>query len=267
MNPRMKAKLPKIDLATIKERLNAFYHKRFQSADEKQLQDFLELERERPDDMYIKQKIAEQYYRMERIDDAVAKYGEVAQSHERSDFILKAIKGYKAILKIKPVLVEVNIKLAQLFLKVGLTVESANQFRVAVGHFAAAGNREKTLALTQQLVKIDPSNSNRQKLAEIYQSYGMTEEALKQYEILAKDYRAKKMYDRLLGIYELIMPHKPSNKAIIKDVCILYMRQQKPERALAIMERYKVADEDEVFQGLAEKARLMIEALKRQKKK
>jgi tetratricopeptide (TPR) repeat protein len=263
----MKAKLPTIDIAGLKERFNTFYHKRFQSADEKQLQDYLEVERERPDDMYVKQKIAELYYRMDRIDEAVAKYAAVAQSHEKSDFILKAIKGYKAILKVRPTLVDVNIKLGQLFLKVGLTVEAANQYRIAINHYAAAGDKEKTVTLTQLLVKIDPSNANRHKLAEIYQAYGLIEEALKQYELLAKDYRNKKIYDRLLNVYELILPHKPGNKAILKDVCILYMREQKPERALAIMDRYKVAEEDEVFTGLADKARLMVDAMRRQKKK
>lgn len=255
------------DFSGISAKIDTLRKKWFQNPHEKTLADLLKLERDDPNDLRYKQKLAETYYRLERLDEAVAKYIEIAAAHEKKDFNLKAIKVYKTILKIRPELVDINLRLAQLFAKVGLVGEAANQFRIVVNYFAIRGDQEKTVALSQQLVKLDPSNANRHKLAEIYQSAGMMDKALEQYEILAKEYRAAKNYDYLLQVYEMILPHKPGNKAILKDVCILYLRQQKPDKALSAMDRYKASPDDETFKSLFEKARLMQDALVRQRKK
>lgn len=258
----MKFKLPKFD----SEQIKTLSKKIFQDRYEKILQDLQELEAENPDDMRVKQKIAEIYFKKDRIDDAITKFKEIAQYFEKEEFILKAIKACNSILKIRPELVDYNLKLSSLYLKLGMTNEAANQYRIAINHFAGIGDSDKTISLSQNLVKIDPSNDNRAKLAEIYQSFGMTQEAVKQYELLAKDYRLKKDYDKLLHYYELILPHQAENKAILKDVCILHMRNQRPERALKIMDHYK-AIEDPMFEELITKAKLMSEAIRKHKKK
>ncbi len=221
-------------------------------------------ETETPGDMRIKQKIAETYYKMNRSDEAANTFLEIARHFEGENFFMKAIKTYKSILQIKPDLIEINLKLAELYRKMNMTLEASNQYRIAITAFAGVGNKPKALSLAEELVKIDPSQENRTKLAEIYQVNGMKEEALGQYEDLAKQYRIEKKYDRLLHIYELILPHRPQNTAIVKDICVLHLRAQNPQRALQIIEQYKLT-RDEGFKELVEKAGLMIEVLKRQK--
>ncbi|MBF0107324.1 MAG: hypothetical protein HQM16_18590 [Deltaproteobacteria bacterium] len=257
-----KIKLPKINFSS--PRLKSLSNKIFQNKAEKILLELLDLEKENPDDARIKQKVAEIYYQKNQIDNAIQKYREIVEYNEQKDFVLKAIKACKSILKIKPALIPYNIKLAALYIKQGMTNEAANQYRIAINHYANAGDLEKTVSLSQDLVKIDPSNDNRAKLAEIYQNAGMTQEAVSQYEILAKYYRANKDYEKLLFYYELILPHKPDNKAILKDICILHLRNQKPDRALKIINHYKVS-EDPLFADLQTKAALMTEALRKHK--
>lgn len=246
-------------------RLKEFSKKLFQDKYDKILQDLIELESENPDDVRVKHKIAEIYYKKDMIDEAVAKYLEIAKYYEKEEFILKAIKAIKSMLKIRPDLVEHNLKLGSLYLKLGMSNEAANQYRIAINHYASEKNTEKTISLSQTLVKIDPSNDNRAKLAEIYQSFGMREEALKQYELLAKFHREAKDYNKLLYFYELILPHKEDNHAMLRDVCILHLRNKRPERALRIMEHYKVL-EDPLFEELKTKSKLMIDAIKKQRK-
>lgn len=260
----MKFKLPKFDINS--EKIQEFKKKFFQDKYEKILKDLTELETENPGDMRLKQKVAEIYYKKDRVDDAVEKYREIAAHFEKEDFTLKAIKACKSILKIKPDLVEYNLKLAALFLKLGMTNEAASQYRIAINYFASRSESEKTIKLSQELVKIDPSYENRDKLAEIYQNYGMSAEAVKQYEVLAQHFRTLKDFDKLLHYYELLLPHKKDNKALIKDVCILHLRRQRPERALKILDIYKVMD-DPFYDELVNKAKLMIDALKKQPKK
>lgn len=254
--------LPKIDSRRLKELSKRF----FQDRRERAFQDLKNLEKLNPEDMRIQQRIAETHYQLGRIDLAVETFLNMAAHYERSGFILRAIDTCKNILKIKPDLVDINLKLSALYLKVEMKTESANQLRIAISYYARAGETEKTLDLAIDLVKIDPSHENRAKLAEIYQVNGMSEEAIKEYEFLAKEARFKKNYDKLLHFYELILPHRPTNTAIIKDLCILYLRKKQPERAVHILEQYKVSH-DESFTDLVQKARLMLEALKRQKNK
>lgn len=255
-------KLSKINSGRLKE----FSKRFFQDRRERTLQDLKVLEKSNPDDMRVRQKIAETYYQLGLGDLAVETFLSIAAHHEQAGFILRAIDTCKNILKIKPDWVDTNLKLSSLYEKVEMKTEAANQLRIAISHYARAGDTDKTLDLALDLVAIDPSNENRAKLAEIYQINGMSEEAIKEYEFLAKDARFKKNYDKLLHFYELILPHRPTNTAIIKDLCILYLRKKQPERATHILEQYKVI-QDAAFTDLAQKARLMSEALKRQKGK
>lgn len=255
-----KIKLPKFNVETLKE-----FAKRFKDPNEGRLQDLLAHRKDNPHDTRILHQIAELYYRQGKTDEAVATYFELANFYQAQDFVLKAIEAYKSVLKIRPKLVEVNLKLSALYLKVDMQTEAANQFRIAISHYAKEADTEKMRALAEHLVRIDPSNENRAKLAEIYQSCGMIDEAVKQYEFLAKDARVRKNYDKLMHFYELILPRRPNNVAILKDLCILYLRKKLPERVLHIMEQYKVTD-DPLFADLNQKTRLMFEALKRQKK-
>lgn len=256
----MKVSVPKFE----SEKLKTLSKKIFQDKFERILEDLIDLELDNPNDMRIKQKIAEIHFRKDRFAEAIAKYEEIAEHYEKEDFTLKAIKAYKNILKIKPDLVDHNLKLASLHLKLGLVNEAANQYRIAINHYAALGDSDKTITLSQNLAKIDPSPDNRAKLAEIYQNFGMTQEAVKQYEFLAKHYRLKKDYSKLLHYYELILPHQPDNKAVFKDVCVLQLRNQRPDRVLQLMDHYKVT-KDAKFEDLAKKAQMMLEAMKKHK--
>jgi len=80
---------------------------------------------------------------------------------------------------------------------------------------------------------------------------------------LSREFRVNKKYDDLLRVYELILPHKPGDTNLIKDVCILYLRKQDPDSAIRTMERNKV-DAEPDFTNLYDKAQQMKEALRRQ---
>lgn len=257
----MKFHLPQIKVEKLKE----LSHKFFADKADREMEDLATLAAANPHDARLKSRIAELHYRAGRIDEAVAVFQEIARQHESEDFTLKAVDTYKNILKIRPDLVDVNLRLSTLYLKLNMLTEAANQLRIAISHYARAGDMDRTLSLAQQLVKVDPSVENRGKLAEIYQGCGMPDEAVRQYEFLAKDARVRKNYDKLLHFYEMILPHRPGNNAILKDICILCLRKKQPERALHVMEQYKVGS-DAGFVELGTKARLMMEAIKRQKK-
>ncbi len=230
---------------------------------ESELEDYLALATEHPDDTRVWLKIAETYFKAKEIPQAIEAYEKVAESYIKDNFFLKAVAIYKNILKINPHLVEVNLKMAELYSKLGSTSDVVNQYRIAMQHFEMEGDKEQLVQTGQKLLAIDPSPVARRKMAEIYQNIGMTAEAMEQYEILAREFRLNKQYDDLLRTYELILPHKPKNQPLIRDICILYLRRQEPDYAIRIMERYHVDNEPD-FATLYDKAKAMREALRKQ---
>ncbi len=229
---------------------------------EKLLSEYISLSEKHPDDQRIWLKIAETYFKARDIDNAVLSYKRVAESFEKENFFLKAVAAYKNILKIKPTLVEINLKLAALYSKIGMTQDMVGQYRIAMNFFESRGDKDQLIETSRKLLEVNPTAANRRKLAEIYQNAGMMNEALEQYEILSREFRLNKQYDDLLRIYELMLPHKPKNHPLIRDICILYLRRQEPDAALRVMERHHV-DTDPEFSTLYEKARLMREALRK----
>lgn len=232
---------------------------------EKLIGDYLALSAQHPGDTRILLKIAETYFRAHDITHAIDSYRQVALAFEKDNFFLKGVALYKNILKINPTLVEINLKLAELYIKIGMAQDAVTQYRIAMQYFEIHKDKESLIDTAKKLLEINPLPSNRRKLAEVYQNMGMTSEAMDQYEILAREFRLNKQYDDLLKIYELILPHKPKNQPLIRDLCILYLRRQEPDHAIKTMERYHV-DAEPDFSPLYEKAKMMKEALRKQQR-
>ena len=219
-----------------------------------------------PEDVRAKLNVAEAAFMARKVDEAVQTYREVALAYTRDSFILKAAAVYKNVLKLDPTLIEINLKLAELYLKLEMVPDAVTQYRIALQAFELKDDKEQMLSIGKKLVEIDPSPGNRRKLAEIFLGNRMTKEAMEQFGILAQGYRDGKQYDELLRAYEMMLPHLGENRPVIKDVCILYLRRQEPENAIRTIEKYKF-DSEPTFAELYDKAKLMMKALRSAKAK
>lgn len=228
---------------------------------ERVLKDYQALALERPDDVRILIKIAETNFKAKQTAKAIETYEQIAAHYLEKNFVLKAVAMFKNILKLDPNRVETNLKLAELYLKMGLKTEATNQYKIALQSLPVRAHKDQQIELAKMLIEIEPLASNYRKLAEIYQAFKMTKEAMLQFEVIAKIYRQEKKYDELLRIYELILPYKPNHHGIIRDLCVLYLRKQQPDPAIRTMERYKVENDPE-FATLYDKAKLMKKALR-----
>ena len=252
-----------IDLSAQTKKLKEIASRLFQkNRYERVLNDLKDLAIQRPEDMRIRIRMAETWFRAKDIPKAVQIYQEIAERYEQENFILKAVAVYKNILKLNPLLVGINVKLADSYQKLGMQADAVNQYRIMIETYTTMGDKEKVVETCKKLVEMDPTPANRRKLGEIYQTHGMVKEAMEQYEILAREYRLGKQYDELLRVCELILPHKPDNQALIKDICILYLRRQEPDHAIRTMERYKM-DGEPAFADLYDKAKQMREILRK----
>lgn len=226
------------------------------------LEDYKKLAQAHPEDMRIQLKIAETYFKAREFDHAIKTYEKIAEHYSEKNFILKAVAVYQRILKLNPNLVEINLKLSDLYQKLDMKDHAAIQLRIAMEVYKAHHESDALIEIAKKLVDLDPSPQNIRKLGEIYHSQGKTNEAIEQYQKLAQTYQLRKEYDELLRICELILNHQPQNRSLIKDVCLLYLRKKEPEKSIRILERYKVDNEPE-FKSFYEKAKLMQRALKK----
>ena len=251
------------NLAEQKKNFSDLFSRLFQKNKyERLIEDYQSLSQQHPNDLRIRLRLAETYFKAKDIENTIRVYQEVADAYMADNFYLKAAAVYKNILRISPTTVDINLKLAELYIKIGMQPDAINQFRIAMEYFDIHGNKEALIRTGGRLLEVASTAGNRRKMGEIYQNFGMINEALEQYEILAREFRTNKKYDELLRIYELILPHKPKSQPLIRDICILYLRRQEPDYALRLMERYHV-DTEPAFAQLFEKSRLMREALRK----
>src|SRR3989338_938709 len=194
-----------------------------------------------PKDMRIKLRIAELFAKIRQIPEAIKAYREVAESYAHDGFYLKAVTVYKNILRLNPSLLDVNQALAALYEKMGLNQDAVHQYEILAQAFEQKNRFDEALKVRQKLVELAPSEgTHRTRLAEAYQRDEKKEEAIEQYELLAKKYKEqKKEPHRLIELYERILPSRPQNKEMLTHLVDLYYQKKDYKAALKWLEQFK----------------------------
>ena len=146
---------------------------------DKAVKEYLRIVHEDPKDVRVWLKIGDLYAKKGAKQDATETYLKVARFYHEQGFFLKAVAVYKQILKLDPRLVDVILKLAELYRQLGLMSDAMQHFESVAAHFHREGNTKEALATVKKLVDLDPENiATRIKLAELYSKEGLVEEAV-----------------------------------------------------------------------------------------
>jgi pilus assembly protein FimV len=215
-----------------------------------------------PGDLRLKLQIGKKYFKKKDVQNGIVWYQEVAEKYEEEDFILKAIAIYKEILKYSPGSVEFNEKLGDLFLKVGIAADAAQQYTIVIHYYLTHHQPENALRVCQKLVEAQPEEvQHRLRLAELYFNQGMEEESLAEYENIARQLRKDlKQLDILAEVYEKILLKRPKEMNLLRELCVFYLKLKNPQKAIRKIERYKL-EKDEQFKPIYEKAIQLKEIL------
>lgn len=227
---------------------------------EKELKYYASLGPEAREDVRIKLKIAELYFRKKDAGAAVGIYREVAQKHSEEGFTMKAIDAFQNVLRLCPTDMSTNERLGELYEKAGMHEEALQQYEIAFYAYRRASNTDKALAMCEEMTKLAPTPLYRRKLAEAYQAIGKTEEALAEFEWIAKEYQKEKNDDALLEIYKLIYPRRRDDKNLVRDMALLYVRKRTPQEAIRLLERSHLADDSDC-KDIYEQAKLFAQQL------
>jgi pilus assembly protein FimV len=232
---------------------------------DKAVKEYLRIVREDPKDVRVWLKIGDLYAKKGSKQEATETYLKVARFYQEQGFYLKAVAVYKQILKLDPRLVEVNLKLAELYRQLGLMSDAMQHFESVAAHFHREGKTKEALATVRQLVDLDPENvATRIKLAELYSKEGLVEEASVEFGQACEHLRKQGRQDDFIKVAERLLWHKPERNDLARELAGLYLRRNDPRRALQKLQACFKADPRDVetlallaqaFQALDQKAK------------
>jgi tetratricopeptide (TPR) repeat protein len=232
---------------------------------DKAVKEYLRIVSEDPKDVRVWLKIGDLYAKKGAKQDATDTYLKVARFYHEQGFFLKAVAVYKQILKLDPRLVDVILKLAELYRQLGLMSDAMQHYESVAAHFHREGNTKEALDTVKKLVDLDPENiATRIKLAELYSKEGIVEEAVLQFNMACEQLRRQGRQDDFVKVAERLLWHKPDNHPLNRELAGLYLRRNDPRRALQKLQACFKADPRDVetlgllalaFQALDQRAK------------
>ena len=200
---------------------------------DKAIKEYLRVVKEDPADVRVWLKIGDLHARKGQKQEATETYLKVARYYQDQGFFTKAVAVYKQILKLDPRLVEVHLKLAELYRQLGLMSDAMQHFESVAAHFHREGKTKEGLATVRQLVDLDPQNvATRIKLAELYSKEQMVEEAVAEFSQVCEQLRRQNRQDDFVKVAERLLWHRPENRDLNRELAGLYLRRGDPRRAL-----------------------------------
>ncbi|HVT19608.1 MAG TPA: hypothetical protein VHQ90_25925 [Thermoanaerobaculia bacterium] len=172
------------------------------------IREYRKLLEENPNDINTLNRIGDLYARIQRIDEAVDFFNQIAEQYASEGFFVKAIAIYKKIIKLDPTRLDVYENLAELYHRQGLTTEARTQYQVLADYYQKHDNATSTIAIYQKMALVEPANPTYHvKLAELYQQQQLIEKAMGEYRVIAElmiehghPQEAAQVYERALSV-------------------------------------------------------------------
>ncbi|HKI04537.1 MAG TPA: tetratricopeptide repeat protein [Thermoanaerobaculia bacterium] len=182
------------------------------------IREYRKLLSDNPNDINTLNRIGDLYARIQRIDEAVDFFTQIAEQYTTEGFFVKAIAIYKKIIKLDPTLLEVYEKLAELYHKQGLVNEARTQYQVLADYYQKHDNAASAIAIYQKMADLEPNNPTYHvKLAEIYQEQQLIEKAMGEYRVIAEMMIAHGRSQDAAQVYERALDIDSSNIGFVND--------------------------------------------------
>jgi tetratricopeptide (TPR) repeat protein len=179
--------------------------------------------------------------------EATDTYLRVAQYYGDQGFYLKAVAVYKQVLKLDPRLIDVNVRLAEVYRQLGLLSDAMQQYELVAAFYHREGRSREALATIRELVELDPDNvATRIKLAELYSKEQMVPEAVAEFGRAADYLRTHGRMDDFIKVAERLVWHQPDNHALNRELAGLYLKRNDPRHALQKLQACFKADARDV---------------------
>ncbi len=201
------------------------------------IDEYSKILKENPRDWLLMITVGDLFLKINKTPEAIQHFQKVADHYYLDGFYLKAIAIYKRINKLDPNLTDICIKLADLYLKQGLTMDAKSQLQVVAQHYLSKNQTKDAIVTLKKLIEIEPENlRTRNELAKAYKNEGMTVEAIKEYIEISDELLRKNLAKESLTVLETAYKMDPRNAAILRKILTAYRDQNEQDKATSILE-------------------------------
>ncbi len=207
------------------------------------IKEYRSIVEEDPEDIRIWLKIGDLYYKKGSIRDAVGTYTRVATHYSDKGFFLKAVAVYKQVLNIDPTYIEAHLKLAELYVQLGLAPDAIGQYQIVVGAYERDGRHKDSLELLRRIVELAPDDlSGRIRLAEAHIRQAENDAAADEYRFVLNLLYQTNRADEFVQVAERLLFLAPSDLDTIRTLADVHLRRGDAKRALARLQTLFKAD-------------------------
>jgi tetratricopeptide (TPR) repeat protein len=185
------------------------------------IKEYRKLLTENPNDASTLNRLGDLYVRVDRIDEAVRLFSQIADRYSDDGFFVKAIAIYKKIIKLDPTRLAVYERLAELYHRQGLIPEARTQYQVLVDYYHKHGNSASAIGILERMAALVPDDPGPHvKLAELYRAQKLTEKALAAYRVIADLMLRHNKVEEATQVYMKAVEAEPDDIAFITDAVL-----------------------------------------------
>jgi tetratricopeptide (TPR) repeat protein len=185
------------------------------------IREYRKLLEENPNDINTLNRVGDLYARIQRIDEAVDFFNQIAEQYATEGFFVKAIAIYKKIIKLDPTRLDVYESLAELYHRQGLVTEARTQYQVLADYYQKHENATSAIAIYQKMTELEATNPTYHvKLAELYQQQKLTDKALGEYKVIAELMLQHGHANEAAQVFERALAIDSGNISFITDAAL-----------------------------------------------
>jgi tetratricopeptide (TPR) repeat protein len=225
---------------------------------DKALKEYQTLLQADPRDSNSRLKLGDIHLKLGQKDEAIGAYLRVAEQFMKDGFDAKAVALYKQITKIDANRSDVQVPLAELYQRLGLTAEAMAALQTAADAYHREGRKRDALELLRKMASLDPTNTtSRMKIAELLRQAGLKDEAIVEYEEVAAELARHDETDALIQVYERVLEMDSSRASALVGLARGLIAKGQADRAEPFAKRATELQPDSTdgFELLAESYR------------
>lgn len=177
-----------------------------------------------PRDAEIRKQFADALFKAGQGLTGIKEYFTAAQIYEEGGARDKAIPMLKRILKLKPSMRELHVRIGDLYARDGRIPDATENYNNAFEYFSESGQMQDALAVQRKIVNLQPDDVvNHRRLAEAYEANAMNKEAIHEYRQLVKKMQSQGMRSDLYSLLSRIVKLQPDSYPELVELARLHL--------------------------------------------
>ncbi|MGK2856126.1 MAG: tetratricopeptide repeat protein [Thermoanaerobaculia bacterium] len=204
---------------------------------EQAIKEYERLLADNPSDVNTLNRIGDLWVRINRTDEAVKVFGQIADRYAIDGFFLKAIAIYKKVNKLDPSRLQIYSQLADLYAKQGLAMEAKGQYQVLADYYQKHGDAANALATYRKIAELDPNSLNvHVKLADLYSQNNQTADALREYDRVGKMLLKRGQLNEALVVFQKALKIDPGNVDLAESLVASLIDARDFDNAISLLQ-------------------------------